>query len=308
MKTINSIWDVKLLAKYTGLAKKNELRIAVHSGVFHADDVFSIALMDLALDLAMNRLPRFEASINHEMGNFITLRTRDMRVLQSADILIDVGEIWDGVKYFDHHQTDVPKNVIEEIPHSAFGLLAEAIISDEKVLTELRKSVIFGIEARDNGMKVPEQYSPAGEWVGSLNPNWDDTVDPNTAFIEAAYIAKKLLYAAIKRIVSAMAAESLIDEAAKNLVNGTTLVLDKFMPWKGYVFRKYPEVLNCVFLGHSGWTVTGALDVSETDMHQKFYFPEGFTSEGMTFLHKARFMAVFDTKEHAIEAAVKAIQ
>ena len=304
---INTIWNNNFLGKFVGLSKSGKLKVAVHNGTFHADDVYSIALLDLAIDLATNRLPKFVPGVNQEMANFVTIRTREESLIESSDIVIDVGTKWDGQKYFDHHQEDVPKNVIGDIPHSALGLLAEVLIVDKVILDELRKSVIFGIEARDNGLVIPEGLGIAGEWVSVFNPNWDESTDQHAAFIEAAYIAKKMLYQSIKRIASTKKAEAIVDLAAKQAISKKIMVLDEFVPWKSHVFRNYPEIECCVFLGHSGWSVVGALDISETDMHQKFYFPEGFESEGMKFLHKARFMAVFDSKVNAIRAAIKAL-
>ena len=308
MRKVNEIWNTNFLGRYVTAARKKELRVAVHSGIFHADDVYCVALLDLAFDLAMNRTPNFNVGVNFEMSNFTTTRTRDERLLDASDILLDVGYEYDCIRVFDHHQKNVPKNVLDDIPHSAFGLLAEVVLLDSRVLDEFRKTTVISIEARDNGLPAPEGYGISGEWVACFNPNWDESADAHARFIEAAYVAKRLLYLQLNRIVSSINAEALVDEAVKSGEDTNILVLDKFVPWKSHVFRHYPDILAAVFLGHSGWTVSGALLKGEDDMTQKFYFPEGFEAEGMTFLHKARFMAVFDSKEHAIAAAKKAIE
>ncbi|MFQ9697590.1 MAG: MYG1 family protein, partial [Zhenhengia sp.] len=75
------------------------MKMAVHNGVFHADEVFGVALMEtIEPDLQV-------------------IRTRDEAVIAECDIVADVG----GGKY-DHHQAD---KVLREdgIPYCAFGLL-----------------------------------------------------------------------------------------------------------------------------------------------------------------------------------------
>ena len=303
-----SIWNTKFIGRYVELSKKKSLDVIIHDGVFHSDDVFSVALLDLAFDLAMDKLPSFTPGVNMEMSNFITWRSRQKAMIENAHIAIDVGKQYDGVKYFDHHQDDVPDNVIDSIPHSALGLLAETLITEKRVLDELRKAVIFGIEARDNGLKVPDNYNTAGEWVAAMNPNWDETGDTHMQFINAAFMAKRMLYSSIKKIIAVIKAEEYIDKLIPERKYEKLLVLDKNMPWETHVFRNYPKIIAAVYLRDGGWRVKGALAESENDLTQKMYFPEGFTSEGMTFLHKHRFMAAFDTKEHAIEAALKSIE
>ncbi|MDO8564969.1 MAG: MYG1 family protein, partial [bacterium] len=62
--------------------------IVTHEGKFHADDVFAVATLLLAL--------QDEAEVR---------RTRDEEDVASADIAVDVGGIYDAEKNrFDHHQ------------------------------------------------------------------------------------------------------------------------------------------------------------------------------------------------------------
>ena len=62
--------------------------VATHHGSFHADDVLAWALIRVFLD------PQAEL-----------IRTRDEGVIQSADVVIDVGGVFDpDSSRFDHHQ------------------------------------------------------------------------------------------------------------------------------------------------------------------------------------------------------------
>ena len=74
-------------------------RMAVHNGIFHADDVFGVALMQ---------------SIYNDLE---IIRTRDEELLKTCDIVSDVG----NGKY-DHHHVDKIRRE-NGIPYCGFGLL-----------------------------------------------------------------------------------------------------------------------------------------------------------------------------------------
>ncbi|WP_334169494.1 MYG1 family protein, partial [Timonella senegalensis] len=61
--------------------------IATHNGKFHADDVFGVALLKQLYPDAQ------------------VVRSRDPKVLDQADIVLDVGGVYDvEARRFDHHQ------------------------------------------------------------------------------------------------------------------------------------------------------------------------------------------------------------
>ena len=64
-----------------------KLTIGTHNGVFHSDEIIAIAMI--------NTFNSINASI---------IRSRNHEELEKADMLVDVGARYDGMKYFDHHQ------------------------------------------------------------------------------------------------------------------------------------------------------------------------------------------------------------
>lgn len=67
------------------------MTIITHDGVFHADEVTAIALLETF---------RYSSDVTIK-------RTRSARAMTSADMLVDVGGVYDPEKkYFDHHQED----------------------------------------------------------------------------------------------------------------------------------------------------------------------------------------------------------
>lgn len=66
------------------------MKIGTHSGHFHADEALAVWML--------RRLPRFaQAEV---------VRTRDLEVLDTCDIVVDVGARYEPPKYFDHHQRE----------------------------------------------------------------------------------------------------------------------------------------------------------------------------------------------------------
>ncbi|EAX90412.1 hypothetical protein TVAG_488660 [Trichomonas vaginalis G3] len=85
------------------------MKICVHSGKFHANDVLSVFLLK-SLD---------------EYKNAEVIRTRDMEVINNCDIVCDVGGVYDhDKKRYDHHQTNFFMTYPNrKVPLSSCGLI-----------------------------------------------------------------------------------------------------------------------------------------------------------------------------------------
>ena len=63
-------------------------KLVTHNANFHADDIFATATLDLV----------FKSDIE-------VIRSRDPNIIESGDIVYDVGQIYDPERNrFDHHQ------------------------------------------------------------------------------------------------------------------------------------------------------------------------------------------------------------
>lgn len=111
MKNEKSIFDLL----YWIQDQRRALVVATHDGIFHLDETLCLAMLKYLCD-----------AIKLEM---IVYRTRDMKLINEADIAIDVGMVYDPDKYrFDHHQrggagrrvSSDPKK--EGTPFSSVGL------------------------------------------------------------------------------------------------------------------------------------------------------------------------------------------
>ena len=138
-----------------------------HGGKFHADDVFSTALLQIV---------RPDIQV-----------TRGFVVPDDFDgIVYDVGG---GM--FDHHQE--PRETRPNgVPYAAFGLLWQVLgaqLVGEHQARLLDENFIQPLDLNDN---TGEQNSLA-DAIGSFNPLWDSKDDPDECFWRAVPVAKKIL-------------------------------------------------------------------------------------------------------------------
>src|SRR5436190_1581201 len=80
--------------------------IVTHDTSYHADDVFAVATLLLAFPDAQ------------------VIRSREQSVIDSADIVVDTGSVYDPPKMrFDHHQAGGAGQRQNNIPYASFGLV-----------------------------------------------------------------------------------------------------------------------------------------------------------------------------------------
>ena len=80
--------------------------IATHSGKFHADDAWAVAVLKVLFP---------DADI---------IRTRDPATIEAADFAVDVGGIWDpATGRFDHHQKGFGGARQSGVPYASAGLV-----------------------------------------------------------------------------------------------------------------------------------------------------------------------------------------
>lgn len=176
-----------------------------HAGRFHADDVFSAALL---------RLLRPDIRIYRGFAvpkNF-------------SGIVFDIG---DGP--FDHHAKGSPRRE-NGVPYAAFGLLWQAYgrhFLNEEEAQRFDEKFVQPLDLDDN---TGSGNMLAG-LIGSFNPVWDETADPDEAFFEAVAVAEKLLFHRFKNLAAIdrgkKAVQTHLAKMQDNLV-----ILPEYMPWK----------------------------------------------------------------------------
>jgi uncharacterized UPF0160 family protein len=163
--------------------------IVTHDGVFHADDALACFLLKL--------LPEYQSAR--------IVRTRDPKEIDSADIVVDVGAVYDPERRrYDHHQRDFKETMgglrpgcgLRDIKLSSAGLvyhhyghrilsniLKNAAPQDKKVEVVFKKvyeGFICEIDAIDNGVKISDSqtkydiHTHVSARVANLKPAWNE--------------------------------------------------------------------------------------------------------------------------------------
>lgn len=200
--------------------KKPNAKAFTHSGKFHADDVFSSALL-----LYLN--PQ------------ITI-TRGNRVLEEYDgIVFDIGR-----GRYDHHQRD--SRVRENgVPYAAFGLLWEELgsgILGETLAQRFDEEFVQPLDNNDNTGEKNELAT----LIGNFNPVWDETEAADgvteeerdrglsVGFLRAVQVAGMVLENKFARYRADARADEKIDQvlAMQETQGGDAriLVLPEFVP------------------------------------------------------------------------------
>lgn len=169
---------------------KTAYKIVTHSGQFHPDELFAIAM-----------LKYYFCEINE------IVRTRDDKIIEEAfneanTILIDVGRVYDTkLMAFDHHQGDCGEfwdktdGAREKTPFSSTGLIYKFLSEngyidlDDAGLKYLRSTYIIPIDAQDNGVHFFEKVSVLSEF----NRNSHDDELQKSQFIKALSVAEMMI-------------------------------------------------------------------------------------------------------------------
>lgn len=276
----------------------NSLRLVTHSGSFHCDEVLGYAILCRALPpetLAASGL----------------MRTRDQIVIEAADIVWDVGGVFDPARRrFDHHQRGAPVR-LDGSPYSSAGLLWAAFGRDavravlagrggedvvERVWTEMDEQVIRLVDLADNGQRPVPDFGDEGldraarvadgmalpSLIEVLNLPWDDaTADRARAgderFARAAEIAGAFLECRIEQIRARIAARDIVLEAHSRSADPRVLELERGMPWQGPAHDADLPVLFAVYpdKGGAAWMV-GCMPPEPGSFAQKLPLPEAW--------------------------------
>lgn len=306
--------------------------LATHGGKFHCDDVFAYTALRLALDLG-------EVGEGH-----VLVRTRDSGQLGAADIVWDVGSIFDAsANRFDHHQRGAPARE-DGTPFSSAGLIWQ-VYGERAVAATLRGSgfedlagtiaadldidVVRRIDEIDNGVSVdgPVVRETLGlaALVGDFNPNWDHPAADgpgagDAAFVAAASFVEGVLRRRIDEIRARLQAETIVLAAQRNGQDPRILVLDRGMPWKSAVFGHDLPVLFTVSPASNGNWMVDTVPPEPDSFAQRLSLPEAWAglqdqdladASGVpdaVFVHLRRFVGGARSRAGAVALARQALR
>ncbi|PLA74760.1 metal-dependent hydrolase [Hydrogenovibrio sp. SC-1] len=273
-----------------------------HSGRFHADEVFAIAMILMIEDREI-------------------VRSRDQEVIDRAEIVLDVGGEYDPERLrFDHHQNSFTRTREDGTPYATAGLVwehygakilaAKGLEGDYEIQFALEwvdKKIIRDIDAVDNGLFTDDPRPSVSMLVGMMNASSTDEVErQEAAFQDAIAFTRNILNNFIQAAIKEAEVVVALEACAENVEEGI-LVLEENLPFKDFI-RSHPEIARVVYpKGSEGYGVfcNG----------KKNHLPERFRGlrdeelkavlglDDAVFCHKSGFMSVCRSFESALAMA-----
>ncbi len=294
------------------------MKVAIHDGRFHADEAFSIATLKI-------------------LGSVDYVRTRDVEILKSCDLRVDVGRKYNPeTGDFDHHQPEGAGKRDNGVPYAAFGLIwkqygAEACGNVEAADLVDKRLVQF-LDAIDAGFDLFEPKVKGAMIFGvdkaidNLMPSWktnpsSDEVDK--CFENAVRLASQLLERVIVKAKDQVDADEYVRNAVKNSSDKRLVVLDKYAPWQRVVIK---EAADALFVAAPAWPADNndwtlhVIDVEPTSFIPRKKLPSAWAGKNGSdlaaitgvsdakFCHSARFMAVATSKDGVLRLAELALE
>jgi len=279
------------------------MRVATHSGPFHADEVFAYALLRVFLGEELE-----------------LLRTRDPVLIARADIAIDVGGEYDPPhRRFDHHQRAYHGSL------SSAGMVLDWLEHTGKLpaplAAQLRRDWVDFIDAVDNGRRSPGGGVPCISLiVAVLAEQALSPADFDARFLEAVAMCEGVLRGLCAMEHRGQEASSAVVAAMQRAeaAGSRVLVFDRHYKWKRAYFEHGGAHHTSDYVlfpdDEGGWRLLGVPD-DAGGFGLKRPLPAEWAGlvddelstvigvAGAKFCHKNRFIAVF-ASEAAARAAI----
>jgi uncharacterized UPF0160 family protein len=232
------------------------LIITTHSGKFHADDVWAVAVLNIVF-------PGCEL-----------VRTRDQKRIETADFAVDVGGVWEPkAGRFDHHQKGFSGARQSGVVYASAGLvwkehgarcvtlLAQAHAGHalaprdaQDFAYAIDSDLVQYLDMSDTGAarNAPGSYGLSAV-ISGFNPNWIDEERAGSVaamdevrlrqFRRAMEFITDVLVNQVKYRVGSMLAADQVRHAER-LEDGRLLLLKNgALPWTSIVRNEMPKVL-----------------------------------------------------------------
>ncbi len=286
---------------------RKKLTAVTHSGDFHSDDIFASAVLRMVY-------PEIEI-----------VRSREKDVIEKADIVFDVGQVYDPEKKrFDHHQKGGAGARSNGIGYASFGLVwkeyGERLCGNRESADMLDNKLVSPVDAIDNGIdicnpKVTNVTPYSIQNVFSLfTPVWNESGDCDKVFSELSDLALKILKREIEVAQSYQLAKDKVSDLYNNSEDKRVVVLDAQYPLS--LFQDFEELMFVVYQSTSkdDWRVK-AMRKNPDCFDVRKEFPAAWAGkegaelveatgiEGSVFAHNKRFLVGAHSKEAALKLA-----
>ncbi|MBM3195483.1 MAG: MYG1 family protein [Chlamydiae bacterium] len=281
--------------------------VVVHDGPFHADEIIACVQLFYAGLIKKNEIHR----------------SRDPEVFAKYQFVVDVGAVYDEKNcMFDHHQSSYMGEL------SSAGMVAKFLLHkgfyDPSLYKYLLLELINHVDAFDNGRvsrevlntptfsHVIENFVPVQEGASKEEMN------------KAFFLAFDFAHGHFIRLIQRYEYRQRCKEVVKKAMDdpGEILVFDEMVPWLENFFELGGEKHSAKYIVMpvpNGWKLRVIPKTYEERMGARLDLPKhwGGLSDhefetncgirGGKFCHKGLFIAIFSTKEGAIEGAKKSL-
>ena len=287
---------------------KSKKLIVTHNSGFHADDVFAAATLSLYFE-----------KIDQP---YIIRRSREDEDIEKADIVFDVGMVYDPAKErFDHHQVGGAGERENGVPYAAFGLVWKhygmGLVENESLWQRVDDQLATPVDGPDNGFALEELKIPGVRpfYLGDvLTLLFSKGKDPDKEFAEAVQFAKRILSEFIERAQASEDIKERIISDYKESEDELLALIDIPATRQMIVFSLYKEkALFAVFPSKTSdaWKVL-AIRKDPTQFEAKKNLPEYWGGlqgrdlqkvtgvDDAVFCHRKLFLAESGSREGAI--------
>ena len=268
-------------------------------GKFHADDVFSGALLTI-----LNPEIQIQRAFQVPEGY--------------TGLVFDLG--WGR---FDHHQNGAPVRE-NGVPYAAFGLLWREF-GEEFLLRHCSKEDTAREFARfDEQFVQPLDLddntgcgSDLASAIGVFNPSWDSSAEPDECYREALAFAKTLLTKHFETIFATVRASGSVRKAYSNMKDHV-VILPFYCPWKQVLAGT--DAWFVVYPSQRGGFGAQTVPARRGEGGSPYDFPAAWAGKSaaelmaltglatIRFCHNNRFLTTTETQEDAIAACRLAIE
>lgn len=331
------------MSEYTPIGLGHEATITTaltHSGNFHVDETLGYVVLHYALAPMGDLRARILDGASDDCLKFY--RSRNPEQIQAADIVFDVGGIYDPAKgRYDHHMKNKPLRE-DGTPYSAAGLLwkdygkaavrnlVRTQVNDATITAiwqSIDKSLVVPIDQDDNGVAKMGKLSLA-DIVSACSPPWDtaELHGPEEAkrretlgFANAATAVASHLVNTIDRVRASLKATDRVLSAYAAAEDKRILLMDTGMPTEKVIFEHDLPVIYVVSpTGGGQWNVK-AVPPERGAFGQRISLPEAWAGldgaalaeacgvSDAVFAHPARFICGAASREGALTMAQRAL-
>jgi len=230
-------------------------KIGTHDGTFHCDEALACYVLQ---------------TLTKEFKDAQIIRSRDPKLLETLDCLVDVGHVYDPSRHrYDHHQKEFSQTLDEHhnIRLSSAGLIYKhfgkevisTILGSDPTTTEIVFQNIYtnfieALDGIDNGINVTQEApkyrvtTDLSSRVRYLNPAWNESnVDIQIRFKKAMELAgnefvEKINYCGKVWLPARQIVERAVKDRMNHNSNGEIIILNQYCPWIAHLLEIEEEM------------------------------------------------------------------